>query len=244
MQIIKLDAIDSTNVYLKDLVFNTQASDYTIVVAEKQTSGRGQMGTAWLADEGKNLTFSILKKCTDLSVQEQFDLNICVSVAIYRSLNDLKIPDLKIKWPNDILSGNHKICGVLIENILSGAKIQASIIGIGLNVNQLSFDNLPNVSSLKLITGIQYDLDELLKKIAKNLEEVFDYYFMVNKQDLKIEYLEQLFRKDKASTFSKDANDTMFTGIIRNVTSEGKLVLEEEDEIFNEYALKELKLRY
>ena len=244
MQIIKLDAIDSTNVYLKDLVFNTQASDYTIVVAEKQTRGRGQMGTTWLADEGKNLTFSILKKCTDLKVQDQFDLNICVSVAIYRSFNDLKIPDLKIKWPNDILSGNHKICGVLIENILSGAKIQASIIGIGLNVNQLSFDNLPNVSSLKLITGIQYDLEELLKKIAKNLEEVFDYYFTVHKQDLKIEYLEQLFRKDKASTFSKDANDTMFTGIIRNVTSEGKLVVEEEDEIFNEYALKELKLRY
>ncbi|MFI8603051.1 biotin--[acetyl-CoA-carboxylase] ligase [Cellulophaga baltica] len=244
MQIIKLDAIDSTNVYLKDLFFNTQASDYTVVVAEKQTRGRGQMGTTWLADGGKNLTFSILKKCTDLKVQDQFDLNICVSLAICRSLNDLKIPDLKIKWPNDILSGNHKICGVLIENILSGAKIQASIIGIGLNVNQLSFDNLPNVSSLKLITGIQYDLDELLKKIAKNLEEVFDYYFMVNKQDLKIEYLEQLFRKDKASTFSKDANDTMFTGIIRNVTSEGKLVVEEEDEIFNEYALKELKLRY
>ncbi|QXP51822.1 MULTISPECIES: biotin--[acetyl-CoA-carboxylase] ligase [unclassified Cellulophaga] len=244
MQIIKLDAIDSTNVYLKDLVFNTQASDYTIVVAENQTRGRGQMGTTWLADKGKNLTFSILKKCTDLSVQDQFDLNICVSLAICRSLNDLKIPDLKIKWPNDILSGNHKICGVLIENILSGAKIQASIIGIGLNVNQLSFDNLPNVSSLKLIMGIQYDLDELLKKIAKNLERVFDYYFTVNKQDLKIEYLGQLFRKDKASTFSKDANDTMFTGIIRNVTSEGKLVVEEEDEIFNEYALKELKLRY
>ncbi|WP_158975807.1 biotin--[acetyl-CoA-carboxylase] ligase [Cellulophaga sp. L1A9] len=243
MQIIKLDAIDSTNVYLKDLVFNTQASDNTIVVAERQTSGRGQMGTTWVSEGGKNLTFSILKKFDTFEVRDQFDLNICVSLAIFRSLNQLKIADLKIKWPNDILSGNHKICGVLIENILSGCKIQASIIGIGLNVNQISFNNLPNVSSLKLITGIQYDLDELLKKIAKNLSEVFDYYFTVNQQDLKVEYLAQLFRKDKASTFMNVSN-TMFTGIIRNVTNEGRLLVEEEDEIFKEYALKEIKLLY
>ncbi|MBO0592069.1 biotin--[acetyl-CoA-carboxylase] ligase [Cellulophaga sp. E16_2] len=243
MQIIKLDAIDSTNLYLKKLMFNTQALDYTIVVADKQTSGRGQMGTTWVSEGGKNLTFSILKKFNNLEVSDQFELNICISMAIFRSLNELKIPDLKIKWPNDILSGSNKICGVLIENILSGSKIQASIIGIGLNVNQISFNNLPNVSSLKLITGIQYDLDELLKIMAKNISAVFDHYFAGNQQNLKTQYLEHLFRKDKASTFLNNSN-TMFTGIIRNVTNEGKLLVEEEDEIFKEYDLKELKLLY
>jgi BirA family biotin operon repressor/biotin-[acetyl-CoA-carboxylase] ligase len=243
MQIIKLDATASTNLYLKNLMFNTQAPDYTIVVAKNQTSGRGQMGTTWVSEEGKNLTFSVLKKFDNFNVTLQFDLNSCVSLAIYRTLNELKIPDLKIKWPNDILSGNNKICGVLIENILSGTKIQSSIIGIGLNVNQISFNNLPNVSSLKLITGIHYNLDEILKIIAKNLSDVFGYYFAGNQQILKDEYLDQLFRKDKASTFV-NLSKTMFTGIIRNVTNEGKLLVEEEDSIFNEYALKEIQLLY
>tara|TARA_R110000868_G_scaffold30589_2_gene112908 strand:- start:26135 stop:26866 length:732 start_codon:yes stop_codon:yes gene_type:complete len=243
MQIIKLDATDSTNLYLKNLMLNSRLADYAVVVADHQTLGRGQMGTTWESEKGKNLTFSILKYYNKLHVQQQFMLNICVSLAIFQSLEALQIPDLKVKWPNDILSGNDKICGVLIENILSGSKIQASIIGIGLNINQINFDNLPNVSSLKLILGKNIALDEVLNLLILNLKKVFSQFMDGEEVALKKAYLNDLFRKDKPSTF-KNQSDQMFTGIIRNISTEGKLIVEIEDEILNAYDLKEIKLLY
>ncbi len=243
MQLIKLDAIDSTNSYLKSILQHSNAPDFTVVVAKKQIQGRGQMGTTWVSEEGKNLTFSVLKKILNFNIQDQFLLNICVSLAIYDTLNEMQIPDLKVKWPNDILSGTNKICGVLIENVLSGKKIQSSIIGIGLNVNQLSFNNLPNVSSLKLILGKQFDLDEVLKLLVDNLKKTFLKLSENRIQELKDTYLKILFRKDKPSTF-KTENGEMFTGIIRGISKEGKLLIEIEDLIINEYGLKEVKLLY
>ncbi|SMC31806.1 biotin--[acetyl-CoA-carboxylase] ligase [Cellulophaga tyrosinoxydans] len=243
MQIIKLDAIDSTNLYLKNLMSSLQARDYTVVVANTQTKGRGQMGTIWDSESGKNLTFSVLKLFKTFEVKHQFLLNIATSLAVYTTLNDMQIPDLKIKWPNDILSGNNKICGILIENILSGTKIQASVIGIGLNINQIEFNNLVNVSSLKLLTGIHYNLDEVLLNFMKNLEQLFETILTGKELELKQLYLKVLFKKDKVSTFKNDA-DQMFTGIIRNVNDNGKLLVEKEDEIFQEFDLKEIKLLY
>ncbi|MBU2994976.1 biotin--[acetyl-CoA-carboxylase] ligase [Cellulophaga baltica] len=243
MQIIKLSAIDSTNSYLKSMMLERKLTDFTVVVAENQIQGRGQMGTTWVSEEGKNLTFSTLKKITNFNIEDQFLLNICVSLAVYDTLNSMQIPDLKVKWPNDILSGNNKICGVLIENILSGKKIQSSIIGIGLNVNQLSFNNLPYVSSLKLLTGKQFDLDEVLLNLVKNLKKSFLKLSENKVEELKELYLKTLFRKDKPSTF-KSENEQMFTGIIRGISKEGKLLVEIEDEIIIEFGLKEVKLLY
>ncbi len=243
MQLIKLDAIDSTNSYLKSILQHSNAPDFTVVVAKKQIQGRGQMGTTWVSEEGKNLTFSVLKKILNFNIQDQFLLNICVSLAIYDTLNVMQIPDLKVKWPNDILSGTNKICGVLIENVLSGKKIQSSIIGIGLNINQLSFNNLPNVSSLKLILGKQFDLDEVLLTLIDNLKNTFLKLSEKKVEELKDLYLKTLFRKDKPSTF-KSENEEMFTGIIRGISKEGKLLVEIEDEILKEFGLKEVKLLY
>tara|TARA_R110002051_G_scaffold76952_3_gene140373 strand:+ start:30 stop:707 length:678 start_codon:yes stop_codon:yes gene_type:complete len=225
------------------MLFNSSLTDFTVVVANEQSKGRGQMGTTWESEKGKNLTFSVLKRCDSLLVQQQFLLNIGVSLAVYDTLKEFQLPDLKIKWPNDILSGNNKICGILIENILSGSKIQASIIGIGLNVNQLDFGSLPNVSSLKLILGIQLDLNEILIKILENLKKIFDQLLKGNEDSLKASYLNTLFRKDKPSTFKNQLNE-MFTGIIRNVSNEGKLIVEIEDKVLMSFDLKQVKLLY
>ncbi len=92
--------------------------DYTTVVAKNQLKGRGQMGTSWQSEGGKNLTFSVLKNFSALRVQQQFVLNIGVSMALCDVLRTLGLPNVTIKWPNDIMSGSLKICGILIENIL------------------------------------------------------------------------------------------------------------------------------
>jgi len=243
MQIIKLNATDSTNLYLKDLMNIKSLKDYTIVVAEKQTLGRGQMGTKWESEPFKNLTFSILKKNDSEKVTNPFILNICVSLAVYTLLSKLGLPDLKVKWPNDILSGNFKICGILIENIFSGNRMLASVIGIGLNVNQTTFNNLPNVSSLKLLTGKTFNLDQLLAEFQSVLKQIFLELDEKGVVEIQKKYENVLFRKGKPSTF-KDNDGNLFMGFIQGVSNEGRLVVTLEDDIKKEFDLKEISLEY
>jgi len=243
MQLIKLDATDSTNDHLKSLVLSAGMADFTVVAAEQQLKGKGQMGAIWQSEPGKNLTFSVLKNNLDLPISDGFLLNIAVATAIYKSLKGLHVPDLSIKWPNDILSGNSKICGILIENILSGNQINTSVIGIGLNVNQLDFDLLQNVASLKLLLGRTFNLEEILTQIVKNLEKVFYDLNKAGPNSLRQSYESVLFRKDKPSTF-EDRNEQLFMGFIRGVSEEGKLIVALEDNIIKEFDLKEVKLLY
>jgi len=243
MLLVKLDATDSTNGYLKDLLASKKLKDFTVVSTAKQLKGRGQMGTTWESEPGKNLTVSILKIFREFPILNQFLLNICVSLAVFDTLKELSVPDLSIKWPNDILSGNFKICGILIENMLIGTNIQHSILGVGLNVNQQHFAGLKNVSSLKLLLGRTLNLDELLHKILEHLKMNFTKLDKNLNIDLWQVYESHLFRKDKPSTF-KDLNENVFMGFIRRISPEGKLVVEMEDAVLQEFALKEVKLLY
>nr|WP_298794681.1 biotin--[acetyl-CoA-carboxylase] ligase [uncultured Allomuricauda sp.] len=242
-QIIKLDATGSTNLYLKDLLQSSSLRDYTAVIAKSQVKGRGQMGASWQSESGKNLTVSVLKKLDAMPIIHQFNLNIGVSLALFDVLRRLNIPDLKVKWPNDIMSGGNKICGILIENILKGQQIQSSIIGIGLNVNQVSFENLEKVASLKSLTGRFFDLEELLTDLLERLRFYLDDIETKTVRQLIPSYEKLLFRKDKPSTFT-DKQNIMFMGFIRGVSNEGRLVVELEDKIFKEFNLKEVSLLY
>lgn len=239
MQIIKLNAIDSTNQYLHDLIGQISLEDFAVVTARYQTKGRGQRATIWQSEKDKNLIISILKKEIDLNPQHQFLLNIVVSLAVFKTLQALKIPKLSIKWPNDILSHDKKIGGILIELILKKNTIDKAIIGIGLNINQIKFKDLPSASSLQNITGIHYNLDELLHKLLEN----FKYYFSINNTaELWTTYENLLFRKDKPSTFV-NLNGDLFSGIIKGVSQRGKLMVKTENSI-EEFDLKSIKLMY
>jgi len=201
------------------------------------------MGAKWESESGKNLTISVLKKFNQLLITNQFLLNICVSLAVLNTLKELSVPDLKVKWPNDILSGSSKICGILIENMLVGTQIQTAVIGIGLNVNQQSFNTLSNVSSLKLLLGRTLNLDELLHKVLENLKISFLRLEQSPNDALWKDYENQLFRKDKPSTF-KDGEGVIFMGFIRRISPQGRLIVELEDAVLKEFDLKEIKLQY
>ena len=242
MQLIKLNATDSTNNYLKQLILERTLDDFSVVVANHQTNGRGQRGSSWLSEKDKNLTFSVLKRNISIVANQQFLLNILVSLSIVKTLEGFNIPKLAIKWPNDILSDHHKISGILIENLIKNKQIEYAIIGIGLNVNQVKFEGLSKVSSLKNIMPLAVDKDELLTKIIDKLKMYFKLYSENGSEFLNSEYESYLFRKDKPSTFSSHDN-SLFTGIIRGVSASGKLCVQMED--FNkEFDLKELKLIY
>ena len=239
MQIIKLNAIDSTNQYLHDLIGKISLEDFAVVTARYQTKGRWQRATTWQSEKDKNLIISVLKKEIDLNPQRQFLLNIVVSLSLFKTLETLQIPKLSIKWPNDILSHDKKIAGILIELILKKNTIDKAIIGIGLNVNQTNFKELSSASSLQNITGIHYDLDELLHKLLEN----FKYYFSIkNTAELWTTYENLLFRKDKPSTFVGLSGD-LFSGITKGVSQRGKLMVKTENSI-EEFDLKSIKLLY
>ncbi|SDE87326.1 BirA family transcriptional regulator, biotin operon repressor / biotin-[acetyl-CoA-carboxylase] ligase [Pricia antarctica] len=243
MHLIKLDATDSTNAYLRKLLLSNVLDDYTVVTARQQKKGRGQMGTIWQSDAGKNLTFSVLRNHLNLLVDDSFVLNLCVSLAVYSVLKQHKVPELSIKWPNDILSGRSKLCGILIENSLSGNKINTSIIGIGLNVNQLYFEKLQNVSSLQLVLGKTFDLDTLLQDIVSQLKKVFLGFEQKGAAHLWDEYADVLFRKGKPSTF-EDKDGERFMGFIKGVSKDGKLIIALEDAVLKTFDLKEVRLLY
>lgn len=242
-QILKLDATDSTNQYLKDLLRSENPPDYTAVVTERQLKGRGQMGTVWESEGGKNLTFSVLRRFDALHVQHQFILNIAVSMAVLDVLTELSIPDMTVKWPNDIMSGSKKVCGILIENVLKGNHVGQSVIGIGMNVNQTDFSNLEKASSLRQVTGHNFDLNELLYALLHKLQHHMEEIESKTVKQLLPSYEKSLFRKDKPSTFT-NVEGEMFMGFIRSVSPTGKLVIELEDQVLKEYDLKEVTLLY
>ena len=239
MKIIKLNSTDSTNSYLKRLIIQRTLEDFSVVVANNQTNGRGQRGSVWLSEQGKNLTFSVFKKKLNLDPSKQFILHILVSLSIVKALDSFNVPRLSIKWPNDILSGNFKISGVLIENLIKQNQIEHSIIGIGLNVNQLKFEGLTKVSSLKKIMPLAVDKDKLLVKIIDKLKIYFKLYAQNGSEFFTSEYESYLFLKDKLSVFSSPQN-SLFTGIIRGVSASGKLCIEMEG-FDKEFDLKEIK---
>jgi BirA family biotin operon repressor/biotin-[acetyl-CoA-carboxylase] ligase len=242
MYIIKLDAIDSTNSYLKTICLKKTPKDFTVVVTEQQTKGRGQMGTNWQAEVSKNLTFSVFKDVSFLKVSEQFYISMAVALGIANALRELQIPKINIKWPNDILSERKKIAGILIENVVKNNKLEGTIIGVGLNINQKFFHDLPNASSMSLITGVVYNKDEIFHHVLKHIQ-LYLQKLENDFESLKKEYETKLFRIKKPSTF-KTSDDQIFSGFIEGVTDDGKLKLRLEDDVRKTYDLKELQLLY
>ncbi|WP_027126069.1 biotin--[acetyl-CoA-carboxylase] ligase [Gelidibacter mesophilus] len=243
MRIIKLDAIDSTNTYLKKLAATSSVEDGLTVAAKFQTQGRGQMGTVWDSQEAKSLTFSVFKEVSFVTVNQHFYISIAVSLAIYEGLSSLGLKGITVKWPNDILSDNKKIAGVLIENVIKSNVISGSVIGIGLNVNQTDFTDLPSATSLLLLSGRIYNLDEVLDILLKQIEIQFNY--LKNKQFelLKSKYESHLFRKNKPSTF-KSAEGELFSGFITGISDIGRLLVKVEGNAIKTFDFKEVVLMY
>lgn len=243
MHIIKLSAIASTNDYLKELNTRQLVENFTVVVAENQTNGKGQRGTNWNTETGKNLTFSVLTKNILLNYEEIFHLNVIVAVAVFQTLEDLKIPEIKIKWANDILSEKKKICGILIENQIKSASEIISIIGIGLNINQENFENLPHASSLKKITGNEWNKEAILISLLAKLQQNINRYKNEGATFFWETYHKNLFKKDIPTAF-EGKNGEKFMGIIRKVTPNGLLQIELEDDSLQLFDIKEVKMLF
>jgi BirA family biotin operon repressor/biotin-[acetyl-CoA-carboxylase] ligase len=172
MYVIKLDAIDSTNDYLRKLILEKKPTTPTVVMSQYQKKGKGQRGQVWTSQAGKNLMFSLYMPNFTLPTKEVFSINKIVSVCLLHWLSSFQMPNICVKWPNDILSGDSKLAGILIESNVLQSTAHSIIIGIGLNVNQVEFQNLPNATSMQLLTGTNYDINTLLLSLTAKLIEI------------------------------------------------------------------------
>ena len=243
MKIIKLNAIDSTNRFLKELAQEATAENYTIVVANQQTDGKGQRGASWISESDKGLTFSLLYNNLQESAINLFELNCIVALSIVEALHSISLIKFQIKWPNDILAENKKIGGVLIENSFKNQQEVVSVIGIGINVNQLHFENLPQASSLALLESKIFDKEEIMIKIAKQLKFNLENAQKIGSNFYWERYHELLYKRGVVSAF-EDGNGNQFVAKISAVTREGKLQLELENNVLSIFDLKEIKMLF
>ncbi|MEN8805087.1 MAG: biotin--[acetyl-CoA-carboxylase] ligase [Wenyingzhuangia sp.] len=244
MNIIKLNAIDSTSLFLKDLAKKSILENFTVVVADEQFSGKGQMNSVWHSEKNKNILCTVYVDLSGLPVHLIPYINFISAVKIRDVIESAldKEHKIKVKWPNDIMSYNDKVCGLLIENTIKNQEVLSCFIGIGLNVNQLVFpDHLLKASSLAKIEGAILDKDLILIKIVDALKRVMTVdYIMDNLTMIKQEYLSHLYKMNTPSMFvSHDEN--VFMGKIVGVNNRGLLLIEKEDEVVHHFAVKEVK---
>lgn len=242
MDIKEIGITDSTNNYVR--AHEKELAGMTMVRAVCQTGGRGQRGNSWEAEPGKNLTFTVLYRPDGMEAGSQFSISEAVATGVVSYLAGRGI-EAKVKWPNDVYVGDRKICGILIEHSVMGREIEYSILGVGINVNQLEFiSDAPNPVSMARLTGKEYDLREEAEaigtEIEKSLGETRD---EPGRRRLHESFLDGLWRADGAAYEFRDvARDTVFRGIIRDVERNGILVMEDiERGGERRYAFKEVE---
>ncbi len=228
----------STNTLALELSQRTSVAEGTIVITDNQTNGRGQRGNEWFSEPYKNLTFSLIVKPTFLKPIDQFNLTIAISLALCDFLTQRIPAKAKIKWPNDILVNDKKLCGILIENSLAGDTIQYSVVGIGLNVNQDSF-SLASAGSMKSLTGNDLSLSDELSSLLEFLEHRYLQLRSNKIVELKTDYLNSLYGRGELRKFA-DAEGEWW-GIIEGVNQHGKLLVLKQGSI-KSYDLKEIRL--
>lgn len=232
--------LSSTNSELSRLMQN-QLPEFTIVQADYQSEGRGQLGAKWESECGKNLLLSFLFYPDFLPVKDFFLLSQFTSLALLDFLIQLYPSEyFSIKWPNDIYFKDKKIAGILIENSLQGSVIKSTIVGIGLNVNQTQFlSDAPNPISLSTISGHQYSLSTLLDDLAEHLQFRYHQLRLGKFQFIRDEYRTHLYQKGKLSSY--EDNTGRFEATLESVANDGVLCLRLSSGELRTYYFKEVK---
>ena len=237
-KIIYFESLESTNSKIKEMQQIEKLPEFSVVFTSSQTAGRGQVGNYWESEEKMNLTFSMLLYPDFIEIQQQFRLNYIITVAI-RDVLKKHIPEVKIKWANDIYVRDKKLAGILIENSILGASIDYSIVGIGLNVNQTVFvSDAPNPVSMKMISGQSYELEPLLKDIMNAIINRYIQYAETGVEKIKNEYNLNLYRSK--GFFPYRDKDGDFSARIEKIDESGHLMLVDTNGLQRKYAFKEV----
>ncbi|QCR24467.1 biotin--[acetyl-CoA-carboxylase] ligase [Pontibacter sp. SGAir0037] len=227
-QLYKLEVCESTNTEAHKLLIKNEATEGCTIITDRQTNGRGQRGNFWEAAPGKNITLSVILSPSFLFVRHQFYLNIAVSLGVLDLLHELGLAQAKVKWPNDLYFEDSKLGGILIENTINSQIIQHSIVGIGLNINQLVFGN-PTATSVSKILNKALNVEEVAVRMLELLEKRYLGLRAGKLGQLKFDYLQALYRYQEPACF--EVGGKRVAGTIVGVEESGRLAVEIEQQL-------------
>jgi BirA family biotin operon repressor/biotin-[acetyl-CoA-carboxylase] ligase len=235
---ILLPEVSSTNDYALELVRTDPPEEGTVVQALRQTRGRGQLGAPWVSEPGRNLTVSVVLYPTFLDPRRQFALSQAMALAVADCTGELTGLDPRIKWPNDVLLNDRKVAGLLIESRLAAGRIQASVVGIGLNVNQDAFPpRLELAASLKGVTGREHDLEEAVELLHRRVLSRYG-ELRAGSPATERDYLSRLYGLGELLGFLAEGRS--FRGSIEGLDQEGRLLVRETSGVAHAFRLKEV----
>lgn len=234
---IWLDEVASTNTYAAQVADTLGHGD--VVAARAQSAGRGQRGNSWEAAPGLNLTFSLMLRPQGVEAAGQFRISQAVALGVALTL-ERAVPgvEIAVKWPNDIYAADRKICGILIENVVTGRLIDRSVAGIGINVNQREFvSDAPNPVSLHMLTGREYDLVPLLERVRRETLRLLE----ADPSELDAAYMARLWRREGTHPFVDNTRGGItFMASIASVAPSGALTLIDTEGTPRQYYFKEV----
>ncbi len=232
----------------KIVLDDENAGKVQLVTTDYQTHGHGQVNTVWESARGENLLFSFLFRPQHITAGEQFFLSEIACLAVAHTL-DAYTEGISVKWPNDVYHHDRKICGMLLRHTLSGAQISATLVGIGLNLNQKQFvGDAPNPVSLRQIIGRPVDREEVLNRFAHHFDRLLRTVTppdpderLAQRQRLHREYLRRLYHRDGAHDYVDVASGETFSAHIVDVAPTGQLTLRTTDGQLLHYHFKEVR---
>lgn len=238
VKVYHFEELDSTNEYASNLIAKKSPMEGTVVSTGHQINGKGQYGRKWLTKKNKNLTLSVILK-PNIKVEDQFSLNIMASLAIKKTLESFIKQSIDVKWPNDIYVNGNKICGILIQNFISGSNINNSIVGIGLNINQKEFDPLaPNPTSMSILSKQDHDLSAVQKLLFNNLNASY-HLLQSHPEQMRGPYVRSLLGHQELRMFK--INDEIISGTILGIDSFGRLSVLIDDAV-RSFTMGEIKM--
>ncbi len=240
--IIQLKETISTNSYAHNLLKEKKIKQGAVICAKYQSKGRGQVGANWESENGKNILMSIVLS-PDILLKNQFEINICISLALHDFTKKYFLERAKIKWPNDLLIEDKKIAGILIENTVKKDKVKDTVIGIGLNVNQIKFaDYLLEATSFTLELDKDFAIKELQTELLDCTENRYQKLKQGKTANLKAEYLDNLYGLNQWKNYKLKGKKIKEK--IVGIDEVGKLLLEFENEKIKSFFLKEITYLY
>jgi BirA family biotin operon repressor/biotin-[acetyl-CoA-carboxylase] ligase len=233
------EEIDSTNAEMQRLTETEDLAEGTVIRTDFQLAGKGHAGNSWQSERGQNLLFSMLLKPDFLAPGEAFQLSRISSLALYEIIEN-QCNGVRIKWPNDMVVGDHKMAGILIENAIVGNTISQSILGIGLNVNQTVFDpSIPAPTSLKAEKGCHTDMMDLLADFQRSLGKWYQILISGRMEKIQESYRQKLYLLGSPAYYRSATAD--FRATIRDVLPSGDLVLESGEGDILTFGFKEVE---
>jgi BirA family biotin operon repressor/biotin-[acetyl-CoA-carboxylase] ligase len=235
--IIAFDSLESTNKTAAELLGLSKVQHGAVIMAREQTSGRGQRGRSWTSVAGDDLMISIVLRPDRLRADVQFELSKIAALAVSEVVGALVGGAVRIKWPNDILVGRNKICGILIKNELIGELVMTSILGIGINVNSTEYPEDLVATSLRNETGRTMDLQIVLADLCRSLDNWYSRW--EGGGDLSMAYAERLWMRGRWAQFLLDDHPTLARPV--DVDRHGRLIIEQEGGEVAAYGLDRLR---